>query len=206
MVEGCSHKAVVESSSLSISTVLVAQSGRAEDCGSLWHVFKSHLTPQYTHIAQLFRAGILYIQGQGFKSLCEYMNGLKIKRICKNCGKEFDALAIKVRQGKALFCCKECYNQYRKLNSYDPKERNKLYQKKAKYGLSEEEYKHLFIKQNNKCAICGESFDFIVPVVDHNHNTGVVRGLLCSKCNTLLGMAKDNISILENAITYLKKG
>lgn len=50
-------------SSLSISTVLVAQSGRAEDCGSLWHGFKSHLTPQYTHIAQLVRAGILYIQG-----------------------------------------------------------------------------------------------------------------------------------------------
>ena len=169
MVEGCSHKAVVESSSLSISTVLVAQSGRVEDCGSLWHGFKSHLTPQYTHIAQL-------------------------------------VIAIKVRQGKALFCCKECYNQYRKLNSYDPKERNRLYQKKAKYGLSEGEYKHLFIKQNNKCAICGESFDFIVPVVDHNHSTGVVRGLLCSKCNTLLGMAKDNISILENAITYLKKG
>ena len=45
MVEGCSHKAVVESSSLSISTVLVAQSGRAEDCDSLWHGFKSHLTP-----------------------------------------------------------------------------------------------------------------------------------------------------------------
>lgn len=45
MVEGCSHKTVVESSILSISTVLVAQSGRAEDCGSLWHGFKSHLTP-----------------------------------------------------------------------------------------------------------------------------------------------------------------
>ena len=72
MVEGCSHKAVVESSSLSISTVLVAQSGRAEDCGSSCHGFESHLTPQYTHIAQLVRAGILYIQGQGFKSLCEY--------------------------------------------------------------------------------------------------------------------------------------
>ena len=59
MVEDCSHKAVVESSSLSISTVLVAQPGRAEDCGSLWHGFKSHLTPQYTHIAQLVRALIL---------------------------------------------------------------------------------------------------------------------------------------------------
>ena len=33
-------------------TVLVAQSGRAEDCGSLWHGFKSHLTPQYTHLVQ----------------------------------------------------------------------------------------------------------------------------------------------------------
>lgn len=53
MVEGCSHKAVVESSSLSISTVLVAQSGRAEDCGSLQHGFKSHLTPQYTGISPL---------------------------------------------------------------------------------------------------------------------------------------------------------
>ena len=68
------------------------------------------------------------------------------------------------------------------------------------------EYKHLFVKQDNKCAICGESFDSVIPVVDHNHNTGIVRGLLCSKCNTLLGMAKDNISILENAIIYLKKG
>lgn len=76
MAEDCSHKAVVESSSLSISTVLVAQSGRAEDCGSLWHGFKSHLTPQYTHIAQLVRARILYIQGQGFKSLCEYYLGV----------------------------------------------------------------------------------------------------------------------------------
>ena len=153
----------------------------------------------------MVRAGILYIQGQWFKPISEYMSGLKVKRICKSCGKEFDALAIKVRQGKGLFCCRECYNLYRKANSYDPKERNKLYQKKAKYGLSEEEYRYLFIKQNNKCDICGESFDSTIPVVDHNHNTGVVRGLLCSKCNTLLGMAKDNISILENAIIYLKK-
>lgn len=46
----------------------------------------------------------------------------------------------------------------------------------------------------------------VVPMVDHDHVTGTIRGLLCSKCNTLLGMAKDNIAILENAIKYLKKG
>lgn len=62
-------------------TVLVAQLGRAEDCGSLWHGFEFHLTPQYTHIAQLVRAGILYIQGQGFKSLCEYYLGAWVGRL-----------------------------------------------------------------------------------------------------------------------------
>lgn len=76
MVESCSHKAVASGSSPLIRTVSVAQTGRAEDCGSLWHGFKSHQTPQYTHIAQLVRAGILYIQGQGFKSLCEYYLGV----------------------------------------------------------------------------------------------------------------------------------
>ena len=68
MVEGCSHKAVVESSSLSIST---GYNNMNKGLGSkilelyskLWRGFKSHLTPQYTHIAQLVRAGILYIQG-----------------------------------------------------------------------------------------------------------------------------------------------
>lgn len=49
---------------------------QATDCESGGYGFKSHLTPQYTHIAQLVRAGILYIQGQGFKSLCEYYLGV----------------------------------------------------------------------------------------------------------------------------------
>ena len=52
---------------------------QATDCESGGYGFKSHLTPQYTHIAQLVRAGILYIQGQGFKSLCEYNNLKSIK-------------------------------------------------------------------------------------------------------------------------------
>ena len=63
----------------------------------------------------------------------------------------------------------------------------------------------MFKKQNNKCAICGIEFsDNNKAFVDHCHKTNRVRGLLCTRCNTLLGMAKDNIEILQKAITYLQ--
>lgn len=72
--------------------------------------------------------------------------------------------------------------------------------------MSETEYKNLFIKQDNKCAICGRPFnDKLRGFVDHDHTSNVVRGLLCTKCNTMLGMANDDIDILYNAIEYLKK-
>ena len=62
----------------------------------------------------------------------------------------------------------------------------------------------MFEVQENKCAICGSVLsDTNKAFVDHCHNTKKVRGLLCAKCNTLLGMAKDDVSILQNAITYL---
>lgn len=123
--------------------------------------------------------------------------------ICKFCGEEFETLAIKIRAGKEKFCCKECYDKYKKEHSYNPKERNILYQKKSKYGLTEPEYKNLFQTQGNKCLICGDSFESTKAFVDHDHKTGKVRGLLCTRCNTLLGMSRDNPDILVNAIKYL---
>ena len=77
----------------------------------------------------------------------------------------------------------------------------------AKYGITVEEYEELSKKQGHVCSICGCSQ---LPskvckrlVVDHCHQTGEVRGLLCSHCNFLLGHARDNIDILSKAIEYL---
>lgn len=76
---------------------------------------------------------------------------------------------------------------------------------KKLYGISIEDYNQMFVNQNGVCAICerqqvtGKSLS-----VDHDHNTGKVRGLLCNKCNTSLGMLDDNIDYLLNAIAYLK--
>jgi len=66
-------------------------------------------------------------------------------------------------------------------------------------------------EQKHKCAICGVSLDSLeVEIrrrlnVDHDHETGKVRGLLCGDCNSGLGFFKDNFIILQKAETYLVK-
>ena len=78
---------------------------------------------------------------------------------------------------------------------------------KLKYGITIEEYDNVYSKQNGKCAICGASeTEFKIRfAVDHDHKTNLVRGLLCKKCNLILGYANDNATILQNAINYLSK-
>jgi hypothetical protein len=83
---------------------------------------------------------------------------------------------------------------------------------KSVFNISYTDYTSILNKQNNVCAICKlseKAFDKKGKVrnlaVDHDHDTGNVRGLLCTNCNTALGHLKDNINILYNAIKYLKK-
>ena len=73
-----------------------------------------------------------------------------------------------------------------------------------KFGLSLKEYNQLVIKQNGLCSICKQK-SIRNLAVDHNHETGAIRGLLCVRCNTGLGMFRDNVLILEEAIKYLNK-
>ena len=77
------------------------------------------------------------------------------------------------------------------------------------YGLSQEDYFNMLDKQDYCCPICllpvDKEMHYGKFVVDHCHNSGKVRGLLCNKCNLLLGNARDNIKVLEQAITYLKE-
>ena len=76
-----------------------------------------------------------------------------------------------------------------------------------KYGISLQKYNDILQQQGHKCAICrttkalGPTNEF---VVDHDHQTGKVRGLLCNHCNTGLGKLGDTIEALERAIKYLK--
>jgi len=70
-----------------------------------------------------------------------------------------------------------------------------------RYGLTVQQYNRIWWRQKGKCAVCGKKKRL---VVDHNHKTGKVRGLLCDKCNSGLGLFDDNAKRLSQAINYLK--
>ena len=75
---------------------------------------------------------------------------------------------------------------------------------KRHYGITQEEYDAMLIKQAGGCAICGKPpLDVKFLSVDHNHQTGKVRGLLCRKCNLAIGILQDDPSLLRRAVNYL---
>lgn len=76
---------------------------------------------------------------------------------------------------------------------------------KRKYGMTIEQYNEMFETQNGLCVICGYKFGQKQGdcYVDHCHSTNIVRGLLCQHCNSAIGHAKDNPSILLNAAKYV---
>jgi len=77
------------------------------------------------------------------------------------------------------------------------------------YGITTDHYRSLLSQQDHRCAICKIHVDdvehstFTRLVIDHNHTTGEVRGLLCATCNSGLGHFHDNVTKLQSAINYL---
>ena len=73
------------------------------------------------------------------------------------------------------------------------------------YSITEETYAAIFQKQNGKCAICKCRQHYQRLSVDHDHKTGMVRGLLCTNCNRGLGRFFDSSVRLRNAAAYIEK-
>ena len=100
-------------------------------------------------------------------------------------------------------CIKERVRKYR-LSNPDKIKNTAL---KHKFDITLDEYNVLLNKQKHRCAIC-KSFDVGRKDakyfhVDHDHITGKVRGLLCNKCNTALGLFNEDVTALKRAIKYL---
>jgi Autographiviridae endonuclease VII len=86
----------------------------------------------------------------------------------------------------------------------DPVSRRK-HRLRSNYGISLEEYVAMLERQGGVCAICKKKPDKGKPLcVDHCHVTGMVRGLLCHKCNSVLAFGNDDPDILRAAIAYLQ--
>jgi hypothetical protein len=85
---------------------------------------------------------------------------------------------------------------------------NRRHHLRIKFGITPEEYDRMFSEQGGVCAICGRhpklsTGDQRRLSVDHNHDTGKVRGLLCYKCNVGLGSADDSVDRLVAMAAYL---
>lgn len=148
-------------------------------------------------------------------------------KTCTKCKRDLPLEKFSKHKGNKdglQYICKECYA---KIRSQDPSKHvnlikitktkkeydsdyyqaNKITFKdnhlKRNYNISIRDYHVLLANQDNRCSICGQTLEEsdISFAVDHNHNTGEVRGLLCRNCNTKLGWV-EKVSI-ENILKYL---
>ena len=93
--------------------------------------------------------------------------------------------------------------RFPKLDKAKQRRRARGYQLKRKYDMTLEEYDRMIELQCGCCAVCGGRPDKPL-VVDHDHDTGAIRGLLCGYCNRMLGMACDEPATLRAAAEYIE--
>lgn len=116
-----------------------------------------------------------------------------MKKKCPVCRKKFTP-----RTSRSVYCTDKCANRAKKVRD--------------RYGLGPDDVVALYKKQNGRCAICGTKgdvhelgfYDRPVLAIDHDHNSGLVRGLLCSACNLGIGKLADNWKTIYNAYRYVK--
>ena len=108
--------------------------------------------------------------------------------------------------------CKECLKRKKKDNYEFYRDKQENWRLKNFYGIDKDEYNRMLEAQGGTCLICKKSGHIrrknsrpIALAVDHNHETGKIRGLLCINCNSGIGKLGDSITMLKKAIKYLEE-
>jgi hypothetical protein len=102
-------------------------------------------------------------------------------------------------QGRGL-----CNFHYRKAYTTRNVEKTREHHLKTKFGMCLANYNMLLLRQGGVCAICSQKcISGRGLAVDHDHDSGVIRGLLCTRCNTALGLMQEDTDNLMNSVKYL---
>lgn len=150
------------------------------------------------------------------------LTGPEETKVCARCMEERPVTEYQKKNGHGKYAkylgsyCRKCLGvraaerrlDLARTNPEEAKRRDRSANLRKNYGISQVDYDERLSRQGGLCAICRGSntsrrrafFD-----VDHCHSTGVVRGILCSKCNTGLGLFGDSRAVLANAIAYLEQ-
>ncbi len=113
---------------------------------------------------------------------------------CRSCNKEYWSAWRKRSKEQTL--------KYQSAYYLKNPSKRRAYRLNKNYKMSIFDYAKMAEDQDHKCLICKENKKLHV---DHNHETGKVRGLLCTGCNTGLGSFQENIKSLRAAVDYLSK-
>lgn len=145
------------------------------DTAAYAHLYLSGMSPQ--EVAAAMDVSVATARGH-------IRRHVAITAVCGYCGQEYEQ--FDTRQ----YCSTTCASA---------NQRDRWLQ--SQYGLTTSDYETMYENQSGKCAICDTPSEKLV--VDHNHQTGTVRGLLCPTCNMGIGLLKENPQVMANAIMYL---
>jgi len=146
-------------------------------------------------------------------------------KLCTKCGetKDLTCFSKNLSTKDKLSCwCSPCNRQAKKISHAKHKAKNNATSRawklanpekqreitlKGLYDLTPAQWDIMFVSQNGCCAICGTHQSALRRALhtDHCHVTGKVRGLLCRKCNTAIGMLRDDPALTKSATDYLLK-
>lgn len=119
------------------------------------------------------------------------------KRKCSLCKREklfTEKNFYRRRNGNLRKDCKACH-----------KKRKVRHHLKTSYGITPEQKNQMLEQQQNRCLICEKDISGKAKShIDHCHNTGKIRGILCSNCNRAIGLLSDCTKNLNRAIIYLQ--
>ena len=148
-------------------------------------------------------------------------------KLCSKCGKEGKFYKDATKKDGLHPVCQECHRKTRKerhIRNPDSLLRERAKSKewreanpeksrlaitnatlKAKYGIDLETYDQMLKDQKGGCKVCGDKPSYQRLHVDHCHNTGRVRGLLCQACNVSIGKMKESPELLRALATYIEE-
>ena len=136
---------------------------------------------------------------------------------CTNCGVEKSLDLFGKRSGgktKQLYksWCKQCHYEHHKgwvdqnpetVREYRAKDKWTLRKRCARHNITSDEFWAMYEEQDGTCPVCDKAIDAEGSAIDHNHETGEVRGILCKSCNRALGLLGDSPETMARAESYL---
>ena len=132
---------------------------------------------------------------------------------CPKCGKETEHYTNNLKWSSKCLICKKEYDRQRNLLP-EIKEFYKWRDIDKKYGMSKDEWFWMYKEQGRECGMCsrelsinrnGSDPNSLSACIDHDHETNKIRGMLCNRCNVLLGFADDDVNLLRLGIKYLNE-